>query len=103
MTVGLPGAGIGGLFYLLSVLAMPFRAAGESLLISSGRRSPPAGSKPRWSLVWKQFAMASGIIAALWVTGWILAAFLVSHPTALGQAQTTEIGRRLPRGLRAAA
>jgi tetratricopeptide (TPR) repeat protein len=103
MTVGLPGAGIGGLFYLLSALAMPFRAAGESLLIASGRRSPTARSKPRWSLVWKQFAMASGIIAALWVTGWILAAFLVSHPTALGQAQTTEIGRRLPNVLRAAA
>jgi tetratricopeptide (TPR) repeat protein len=47
--------------------------------------------------------MASGIIAALWVTGWVLAAFLVSHPTALGHAQTTEIGRRLPNVLRAAA
>ena len=103
MTVGLPGAGIGGLFYLLSALAMPFHAAAESLLVAAGRRSPLSRKTPPWSLVWKQFAMASGIIAALWVTGWVLAAFLVSHPTALGQAQTTEIGRRLPNVLRAAA
>ena len=103
MTVGLPGAGIGGLFYLLSALAMPLHAAGESLLVATGRRSPRRRKSPPWSLVWKQFAMAVGIIAGLWITGWILAAFLVSHPTALGNAQTTQIGRRLPNVLRAGA
>jgi tetratricopeptide (TPR) repeat protein len=47
--------------------------------------------------------MASGIIGGLWITGWALAAFLVSHPTALGNAQTTEIGRKLPNVLRTGA
>ena len=103
MTVGLPGSGIGGLFYLLSALAMPLHAASESLLIATGRRSPMLRKSPPWSLVWKQFAMAVGIIAGLWITGWMLAAFLVSHPAALGNAQTTEIGRKLPNILRTGA
>src|SRR5215213_5887714 len=103
MTVGLPGSGIGGIFYLLSALAMPFHALGEmalgalGVLPASSRRSQP------WGLIWRQFGLAVGIIAGLWGTGWLIAAFLASHPTALGQAQTTEIGRRLPNVLRTGA
>jgi tetratricopeptide (TPR) repeat protein len=104
MTVGLPGAGIGGIFYLLSALWMPFHAAGQLLLRAAGlvagdddRRDPP------WNLIWRQFATALAIIASLWLTGWALAALLISHPTALGQMQTTEIGKRLPNVLRVGA
>jgi tetratricopeptide (TPR) repeat protein len=104
MTVGLPGAGIGGIFYLLSALWMPFHAAGHRMLRAAGlvdddddRRDPP------WNLIWRQFATALAIIASLWVTGWALAALLISHPTALGQMQTSEIGKRLPNVLRVGA
>ena len=103
MTVGLPGAGIGGLFYLLSALAMPFHAAAESILVAAGRQSPIQRKSPPWRLVWKQFAMAVAIIAGLWITGWALAALLVAHPAALGNAQTTNIGKKLPNVLRAGA
>lgn len=61
MAAGLPGAGIGGMFYLLSALLMPVRelyraARGETHL--------------RWGLVWRQSALAVGILLGLSVTGW---------------------------------
>src|SRR6266480_4687125 len=63
MTVGVPGTGIGGMFYLVSALAMPLRQAYRSL-----RRRPSAG----WRIVAGQTAMAGGILAAIWVTGWLI-------------------------------
>src|SRR6266566_6480617 len=63
MTVGVPGTGIGGMFYLVSALAVPLRQAYRSL-----RRRPSAG----WRIVAGQTAMAGGILAAIWVTGWLL-------------------------------
>ena len=101
MTVGLPGSGIGGVFYLLSALAMPVDAAIRSLMSLLGVRTSERA--PRWDLVWRQFGIAVTIIASLWMVGWILASLLVAHPTALGQAQTTEIGKKLPNVLRTGA
>ncbi len=63
MTVGVPGTGIGGMFYLVSALAMPLRQAYRSL-----RRRPSAG----WRIVAGQTAMAGAILAAIWVTGWLV-------------------------------
>src|SRR5687767_10078155 len=56
MTVGLPGAGIGGLFYLAATLLLPVRS-----LIR--RRRGQA------HLV----LLALGIIGSLWLAGWLLA------------------------------
>jgi len=64
MTVGVPGTGIGGMFYLVSALAMPLRQAYRSL-----RRRPSSG---KWRVVAGQTAMALAILAAIWVTGWLL-------------------------------
>ncbi len=64
MTVGLPGTGIGGMFYLLSALAMPLR---EAYRLARGRAAPG-----RWAVVAGQIAIAGGIIAGLWATGWLL-------------------------------
>ena len=57
---GLPGTGIGGLFYLLLALAMPFVEVVRSV---RGRRGPS-----RWRLVLTQFAQACAILAALVAT-----------------------------------
>lgn len=99
MTVGLPGAGVGGIFYLLSALAMPVHAAARHFLHRAGSN---AGGElpPRWGLIWKQFATAVGIIAGLWVTGWLLAAYLIANPNALGAMQTAAVGKRLPNVLK---
>ena len=66
MTVGLPGAGIGGLFYLLAALLMPLRELAHTV---RGR-----SSASRWTLVAWQFAYAGGIAAGTWVTGWLIVA-----------------------------
>jgi hypothetical protein len=66
VTAGIPGTGIGALFYLASALVLPLREM---------RRRRSEG--PRWSVIAGQVAMASGVIAALWATGWLLELALV--------------------------
>ena len=74
MTVGLPGVGLGGIFYLVSAALMPVRE-----LVRAVRRDRPA----RWPLVWRQSAMVAGILGALWLTGWLLGLMLATSPVAL--------------------
>ena len=64
MTVGIPGVGFGGIFYLIGALLMPVRevvrtARGES-------------NVERWVVVATQWSLAAGILMALWATGWAL-------------------------------
>ena len=62
MTVGLPGTGIGGLFYLVTALLMPVRELGLTLRGRSNGK--------RWRSVVLQVALAGGIIGGLWATAW---------------------------------
>lgn len=62
MNAGLPGTGIGGLFYILLALLMPLR---ELYLTARGR-----SSRERWRLVLQQLLIACGIVASLAATGW---------------------------------
>ncbi len=64
MTAGIPGTGIGGLYYLLLVLWMPFH---ESWLMLTGRGRPG-----RWKVVFTQGGIAAGILAALWGEAFVL-------------------------------
>src|SRR6266566_6590087 len=64
MTVGVPGTGIGGMFYLVSALAMPLRQA-----YRWARRRP---SFAGWRVVAGQTVMAAAILAAIWATGWLV-------------------------------
>ena len=70
MTVGLPGAGIGGLFYLASTILLPLR----SLL----RRWRGHADTVAWRHHAHHLMMATGIVGGLWLTGWLLA-FIVPH------------------------
>src|SRR5439155_24306256 len=63
VTAGLPGTGIGGMFYLMSALATPLR---EAYLRVRGRRSRG------WGLVATQTAIAGAILAGVGATGWVL-------------------------------
>jgi hypothetical protein len=58
---GLPGTGIGGLFYLVSALLMPFRELWRAIV---GRTE---GKQRRAAMF--QGALAVGIVFAVWVTG----------------------------------
>ncbi|HYT04058.1 MAG TPA: tetratricopeptide repeat protein [Gemmatimonadales bacterium] len=78
MTVGLPGTGIGGMFYLLSALAMPLSEARRR---ARERRGAGHVGARGWRVVAGQTAIASGILAAMWVTGWLLGvAVHAAHP-----------------------
>jgi len=68
MIVGLPGTGIGGLFYLLSALALPLRQA--------VRRVRDRASSVTWRVVAGQTAIAGGVLAGMWVTGLLLGVLL---------------------------
>jgi len=61
MNAGMPGTGMGGLFYILVAVLMPVRAA----------RSYAQGSKvrSRWKLVVRQVSMAAIIALTMWATG----------------------------------
>ena len=64
MTAGLPGAGIGGLFYLASTLLLPARS-----LLRRLRGEPDAVT---WRHQVHNLAIAGGIIGGLWMTGRLL-------------------------------
>jgi len=68
MTAGLPGIGIGGIFYMLCGLWMPFK----ELFYTFSRRS----SIKRWKVVAAQFSFVCGIMAGFWLTGLLLGLIL---------------------------
>lgn len=85
MKVGLPGVGIGGVFYILLVAWMPVR---EVWLTLQGR-----SSLRRWRLVGLQSALAVTIVLALAGEWWALAKL----PDLLGQMFTSVgLGELLP-------
>ena len=59
-SAGLPGTGLGGMFYLVLAFWMPFAELPRTL---RGR-----SSKARWRQVAQQFALACGIVASVGVT-----------------------------------
>ena len=72
MTAGLPGTGVGGLFYMLSGILMPFREAYRALRGQSDARSR--------RLVAYQTVMALGVVGGIWVTGWLLGVIISWAP-----------------------
>jgi hypothetical protein len=68
MTPGVPGAGIGGLFYLGSTFLLPFRS-----LLRRARGRPD--SITPWQIA-HSVALACGVLAGLFATGWVLAMIL---------------------------
>jgi hypothetical protein len=75
VTAGLPGAGIGGLFYLLAALLMP--------LVELGRWLAGAG-RGRGHLVWRQFFTASLILAVIAATAYGVTQLIAWHGGGLG-------------------
>jgi fucose permease len=74
MTAGLPGTGVGGLFYMLSGILMPFREAYRAVRGKSDARSR--------RLVAYQTLMALGVVGGIWVTGWLLGLMISWAPAA---------------------
>jgi hypothetical protein len=88
MIAGLPGTGVGGVFYLMSVFLMPVREMGR---VVRGR-----SSLRRWRVIFGQMGIASGVLAGFWITGWILtllipAKMLASKGSGHGMGNVLEI------------
>ncbi len=64
MNAGLPGTGIGGFFYLLLAVILPFV---EFFYLIKGK-----SSKKNWYLVFKQLLISLGIIIGIETTGWFI-------------------------------
>jgi hypothetical protein len=62
MTVGIPGTGIGGLFYLASALWLPVRGVFRRM----------RGERVAWVHALAQAAIALGVLGGLWLTGALL-------------------------------
>jgi hypothetical protein len=85
VTAGVPGTGLGGLFYILAALLLPLRGAIRSL-----RRQIVA-----WDEVARLTGLALGVFLGIWVTGWLLGWLL--GPT----AQTLEAAAGVGGAMRA--
>ena len=72
MNAGLPGTGIGGVFYLLCALLMPFFE-----LVKTVRGQSSWG---RWVLIFRQLTMAAGIVTGMWAFGLLLGLLLEARP-----------------------
>jgi hypothetical protein len=70
MVAGLPGTGIGGLFYLLMAFWMPVHALSRLL-----RGLPP---RRPWSVILRQSGFAAAIVSGIWATGWAVTRVLLS-------------------------
>lgn len=68
MTVGIPGTGLGGLFYFVLVAAMPFHEAWRTV---RGR-----SSLSRWRHVGFHASMAFSMLAVMWIEAWCLGKML---------------------------
>jgi hypothetical protein len=64
MNVGLPGTGIGGLFYLLLAVLMPLHQLWRT---ARGR-----GGVQGWKMAAIQSTVALAILSALWGEGWLI-------------------------------
>ena len=91
MAAGMPGTGIGGLFYALLALLMPIKQ-----LFARTRRTAP---EVRWRAVGVQLGLLVGILAAMAATAWGITALvdvLRPDPVAADRALGA-LGRTLTR------
>lgn len=82
MAVGMPGTGVGGLFYLISGLLMPIREMGRWVRGERDRASA--------RLVARQTAIVAGVLAGLWATGWLLGHAIAQSPAAAAMLQAAD-------------
>jgi hypothetical protein len=86
MNPGMPGTGIGGLFYVLSALWMP--------ICEVWRRSRGKTSV-RWFLIAKQFAIAVGVVAVMSGVFWALDSALILYHATQHSADQIDAARTL--------
>ncbi|HUH12226.1 MAG TPA: hypothetical protein VMK65_03920 [Longimicrobiales bacterium] len=69
MSIGLPGTGVGGLFYIMGALWMPVQEGWRAVRRRPGPR--------QWRAALLQGGMALSIVAGIWLAGWLLGLVLL--------------------------
>jgi hypothetical protein len=94
LNVGMPGVGLGGIFYVVAALAMPFVESGRALRARL-TGAPRHHASRRWGLVLRQAALAVGVLGGAWAMG--LAIVRLQHATpARPIAEVATAGARAP-------
>jgi hypothetical protein len=62
MTAGVPGTGIGGLFYVTAALVLPLRGVVLKM----------RGVRVSWPTILRQLRLAIGVFAGIWAMGWLI-------------------------------
>ena len=83
MIAGVPGIGIGGLYYILLAFLMPVREAGRFCIGRSEAK--------RWPGIARQTANALGILGASWLTGWLLVRAFQKYGSVTGFAGSAKV------------
>jgi hypothetical protein len=76
MTAGVPGTGLGGLFYILAALFLPVRGAIRKL-----RRQNVS-----WNVIARLSGLAVGVFVGIWAMGWLLGLLFVPAAGTFGAA-----------------
>jgi len=87
MTAGVPGTGIGGLFYLLAALLLPLRGIIRRI----------RGVHVSWRAIAGKASLAFSVFLGIWLTGWLLGLLLapaVQNIKAMAGSVTLSITRR---------
>lgn len=88
MIAGLPGTGIGGLYYLLLACSMPLHRLWRA------RRGDRDREKER--LIRRHLPLTFGIVAAMWVTGILLGVVLEAAAPGAAASAATRLGVLVP-------
>src|SRR5512135_477069 len=85
MTAGVPGTGIGGLFYLVSALLLPVRGAIRRI----------HGAPVSWRGIIRPAGLAFGVLLGIWGTGWLLGLLIgpLAEPARLASQGGVELRR----------
>jgi hypothetical protein len=83
MTPGIPGAGIGGLFYVLSSIVLSLRHGWRRI-----RRQQPVARSHDVALL---AALAAGIGCGVWLAGWLVGLLVTPMFTDPSRASTTAL------------
>jgi hypothetical protein len=68
LNVGMPGVGLGGIFYVVAALLMPFVEVARAIRARRAGIARPAAAR-RWGLVMRQAALAIAVLGAGWSMG----------------------------------
>lgn len=75
MIAGLPGVGLGGIFYVFCALLMP--------LVELARMALGRERGLGWGVIGRQWLIACGSLGAIWATGWLLGTLVLMVPAAV--------------------